>query len=76
MVTPVVVSGGAHVWQGSGYICREDVFRFDLRYKEFYIFCAFSAICKDNASINCTDVQQKNGSFPSVLTGHTTQVLL
>jgi hypothetical protein len=39
--------------------------------KKFYKFCTLSAICKDNAAINCIAVQHKNGSFPSTLTGHT-----
>jgi hypothetical protein len=39
--------------------------------KKCYAFCAFDAICKDNASINCITVQHKEGLFPSFFTGHT-----
>jgi hypothetical protein len=39
--------------------------------RKFYKFCTFSAICKDNAAINCITVEHKKVSFPSTLTGHT-----
>jgi hypothetical protein len=32
--------------------------------EKFHKFCPFSAICKDNAAIDCTAVQYKKGSFP------------
>jgi hypothetical protein len=38
--------------------------------KKFYK-CTFSAICKDNAAINCITVEHKKVSFPSSLTGQT-----
>jgi hypothetical protein len=58
--------------QESGFSSRENVFTFYLLHTEiFRKLCAFSAICKDNAAINCTTVQHKRGAFPSTLTGHT-----
>jgi hypothetical protein len=30
----------------------------------FYNLCAFNAICKDSAAVNCDTVQQEKGSFP------------
>jgi hypothetical protein len=55
------------VWHASGFSRREDVFMFHLLLKE--VFCAFSAICKDNDAINCITVQHKEGSFLSTLSG-------
>jgi hypothetical protein len=43
--------------------------------KKCYKCCTLNAICKDNAAINCVNVQQNKGPFPSTLTGHTTLVL-
>jgi hypothetical protein len=43
-------------------------------FKEFYKFCTFNAICKDNSARNRITVQHKTGSFPSTLTGNTTLV--
>jgi hypothetical protein len=42
--------------------------------REFYNALTFTAICRDKAAINCITVQQRKGSFPSTLTGHTTLV--
>jgi hypothetical protein len=62
-------SGRICVWRESGLVLvrlqessfsrREDVFTFDLVYKETYKFCTFNAICKDNAAINCITVRHK-----------------
>jgi hypothetical protein len=38
--------------------------------KQFYKFCTFNAICKDNAALNCITVQHKEVQFLSTLTGH------
>jgi hypothetical protein len=43
---------------GTGFSRREDVFTFDLLYKEIlyiyiFFFFTFNAICKDNAAIKC-----------------------
>jgi hypothetical protein len=63
--------GFVHViFQKSDFDRREDVFIT----KTFYKCCAFNAIHKDNAEINCITVQHKKDSFPSTLTGHTTLV--
>jgi hypothetical protein len=44
--------------------------------KKCYKFYAFNAICKDNAAINCINVQhKKKSSISSTLTGHTTLVV-
>jgi hypothetical protein len=85
MVAPMVGSGGICdwwesgirrlvlcrcVWQESGFSRREDVFTFNLLLKKFYKCCTLSVIYKDNAAINCITVQNKQGSFPSTLTGN------
>jgi hypothetical protein len=58
------------VWQECGFGRREDVFTFNAIYTCF----TFSAICKDNAAINCL-LLNTGGSFPWTLTGHATKVL-
>lgn len=41
----------------------------------FYEFCNFNTICKDNGAMNCSTAQhKKNSPFPSTMTGHTTLV--
>jgi hypothetical protein len=62
------------VWQESGFSRREDVSTINLLYKEIYKLCTFSAVCKNNAAINCITVQHEKSSFPSPLMGHTTLV--
>jgi hypothetical protein len=44
------------VWQESGFNCGEDVFTFNLLYKEIYKFCSFNAVCVENGAINCITV--------------------
>jgi hypothetical protein len=44
--------------------------------KKFHTFCTFNAIFKDSAALNCITVQNKEGPFPSNLSGHTTLVYL
>jgi hypothetical protein len=39
--------------------------------KEFYQFCTFNAIFKDNDAIDCITIQHKKGSFSSILMGYT-----
>jgi hypothetical protein len=43
-------------------------------FKKNFYKCTSNAICKNNAVINCISVQNKENSFPSTLTGHTTLV--
>jgi hypothetical protein len=42
--------------------------------KKSCTLCTSSAVCKDNAAINCITLQQRKGSFLSTLTCHTTLV--
>jgi hypothetical protein len=64
------------VWQESGFSRREDVFTWNLLQKKNYEFCNFNAIFKDSAVIDYITIQHKEGSFPSILTGHTTLVIV
>jgi hypothetical protein len=40
----------------------------------YFKICTLNGICKENAVINCIICQDKEGSFPSNLTGHTALV--
>lgn len=58
-----VGSGGICVWKESEFSRREDVFIFNLTYKEdTQILLTFNAISKDNVAINRITVQQKSSS--------------
>jgi hypothetical protein len=50
---------GPKVRQESGFSRREDVYTFNLLKNKFYKCCAFIAICKDNAAINCITQHKK-----------------
>jgi hypothetical protein len=63
-VAPVVGSGGACVWQESGFSRREDVFTLIYFVKKCYKFCTSNAICKDNAAIKCITFQHKRRFIP------------
>jgi hypothetical protein len=47
------------------------MFSHSVYFKNKFYKCTFSAICKDNAAINCTAVDTGRDSFPSTVTGHT-----
>jgi hypothetical protein len=60
---PVMGSGSM---ESSGRVCvyvfgsrHEDVFMFNLLYKDFYKFCTSRAICKDNAISNTKEVHSR-----------------
>jgi hypothetical protein len=84
-VAPMVGSGGVcvcrnsgirpsalcrGVWQASGFNSCEEVFRFLILFiKKFYQVFVFNALCKDNAAINCSTIQEDRVYSPLTSTG-------
>jgi hypothetical protein len=59
------------VWQESGFSRRDNVFTFNLPYKNFVYFLAFDSICKHDVAISCVTVLYKVSSLPSTLICYT-----
>jgi hypothetical protein len=60
------------IWLQSPWKCFHIYFKL---IKTFYN-CTFNVICKENAGINCINVQQKTGLFLSNISCHTTIVIV
>jgi hypothetical protein len=50
---------GLCIFENSSFSRREDVFTFNLFYKDVLYICTFNYICIDNGAISCTAVQHK-----------------